>query len=298
MTTTPPGRLLIVSANLQAAFPKRPVNPAQVRAFADRVASTLPYAPDAILLQEVDRPYTSAVARQLSERLSINYVVKAAPNDPVVDRSSNREDVVGDTAIVLNDTTMRALERPGLVTTRYRADDGAPGVKPRAKQHVYLLAGRRGGQSKVAMASVHFVPDIRITSRTVGFCYKGQWVQKITRLLSGRYPMATHVIAGDFNNVRCVAKPETVVCETWPFWFALARKWGYRDAIFSVHGKTDEMLREQYRKGDGFAKVRIDYIFTTGAVPDASHDTTYGANPADPGFYSDHRLLWSVIENA
>jgi hypothetical protein len=298
VTRTPLGRLLIVSANLDLAFPKRPPNPAQTGAFADRVASILPHAPDAVLLQEVDRPNASNLAAQLSERLPFAYAVKAAPNEPVVDKSSDKEDVVGDTAIVLNTTTMRALERPGVISTRYRADDRAPGTKPRAKQHVFLAAGERGGSLKLAMASVHFVPAERLASPIVGFCYKGQWTQKITRLLSGRYPGRLHVIGGDFNNRRCLATTETVQCDTWPFWFALVHKWRFKDAIFAVHGTSDETLREQYRKGTGYSKLRVDYIFTTGTVVDASHDTTYGAIPGDPGFYSDHRLLWSLIEHA
>jgi hypothetical protein len=297
LTRTPLGRLLIVSANLDLAFPKRPPNPSQTGAFADRVASILPYAPDAFLLQEVDRPNASRLAAQLSEKLPFTYAVKATPNDPVVDKSSEREDVVGDTAIILNDTTMKALERPGVISTRYRADDRAPQIKPRAKQHVYLAAGERGGSLKVALASVHFVPAERLASTTVGFCYKGQWTQKIVRFLSGRYPSALHVLGGDFNNRRCLATTETVQCETWPFWFALTHKWGYEDVVFSIHGKTDEMLREQYRKGAAYSKLRVDYIFTKGKVIDASHDTTYGAIPTDPGFYSDHRLLWSLIEH-
>jgi endonuclease/exonuclease/phosphatase family metal-dependent hydrolase len=298
LTRTPPGRLLIVSANLDLAFPKRPPNPAQTGAFADRIASLLPYAPDAILLQEVDRSNVSKLAAQLSERLPFTYAVKAAPNDPVVDKSSPKEDVVGDSAIIINNTTMRALERPGVISTRYRADDRAPQTKPRAKQHVYVAAGERGGSLKVAMASVHFVPAERLASTTVGFCYKGQWTQKIIRVLNGRYPTAghLHVIAGDFNNRRCLATTETVQCETWPFWFGLVQKSGFDDAVFAVHGQSDETLREQYRKGAGYSKLRVDYIFTTATVMDASHDTTYGAIPSDPGFYSDHRLVWALIE--
>ena len=300
LTRSPLGRLLIVSANLDLAFPKRPPNPAQTGAFADRIASILPYAPDAILLQEVDRPNVSKLAAQLSERLPFTYAVKGAPNDPVVDKSSPKEDVVGDSAIIINNTTMRALERPGVISTRYRADDRAPQTKPRAKQHVYVAAGERGGSLKVAMASVHFVPAERLASTTVGFCYKGQWTQKIIRVLNGRYPTTghLHVIAGDFNNRRCLATTETVQCETWPFWFGLVQKSGFDDAIFAVHGQSDETLREQYRKGAGFSKLRVDYIFTTATVMDASHDTTYGAIPSDPGFYSDHRLLWALIEQA
>lgn len=299
MARTPLGRLLIVSANLDLAFPKRSPNPTQTGAFADRVASILPHAPDALLLQEVDRPNASKLAAQLSEKLPFTYAVKAAPNDPVVDKSSGTEDVVGDTAIILNTTTMKALERPGLISTRYRADDRAPQTKPKAKQHVYLVAGQRGGSLKVAMSSVHFVPAERLASPIVGFCYKGQWTQKIVRLLSGRYPTARHlhVIAGDFNNRRCLATTETVQCDTWPFWFALVHKWGFDDAVFAVHGKSDETLREQYRKGATYSKLRVDYIFTTGALMDASHDTTYGAIPSDPGFYSDHRLVWALIEH-
>jgi endonuclease/exonuclease/phosphatase family metal-dependent hydrolase len=298
VATTPGGRVLIVSANLQTAFSDPPPPPAQVAAFARRVASILPYAPDAILLQEVDRPGATRVASSLSERLGLSYVVGAPPNDPVMDTSSATEDIVGDTSIVLNDTTMTALEPSTTVTTRYRLDDASTLIKRRTKQHVCLVAGERSGSLKVAMTSVHFAPDDRFASTTMGFCYKGQWTQKLTRFLAGRWPPPTHihVVGGDFNNRRCVDKKETVRGETWPFWYALTSKWHYLDAIFSVHGGTNATLREQYRKGSGFAKTRIDYIFTSGGVIDASHDITYEAGRGDPDFYSDHRLVWSLIE--
>jgi endonuclease/exonuclease/phosphatase family metal-dependent hydrolase len=291
------GRVLVVSANMHMAFPPRPLNRVRCAAFANRVATILPSAPDAVLLQEVDRPHAFEIARRLTQRLSLRFSVRALPNDPVVDDSSEREDVVGDTAIVLNNTTMRVLEGPGVISTRYRADDRARQVKPKAKQHCWLAARQRGGPLRVAMVSVHFVRGDRLASATVGFCYKGQWAQKIARFLTGRHPGDLHVIAGDFNNRRCVTTTERVKCDTWPYWFALVEKWRYRDAVFSIHGQTNETLRKQYRKGDGFAKQRLDYIFTTGVVRDASHDTTYAADPADPGFYSDHRMLWAVIKS-
>ena len=84
---------------------------------------------------------------------------------------------------------------------------------------------------------------------------------------------------------------ETGNCEVWPFWESHVNRAGLKDSIFEIHGSSDDDLGRQ----GGKAK-RIDYIFTNADVIDASHDVDYDAAPGNPGFYSDHALLWALLD--
>lgn len=297
LSATPSGELLVLSANLQQRRGD-PTMSNQMEIFAKRVSTLLPFVPDVLLLQEVSGATAELVARLLRDRTHYDYRVTISPAGDVMQRSDASEEVVWDSAIVLNMTTSEPLDSGGVVTTAYKADDGLPGQPVRTKQHSYLLAQKRVRPVPVVLASIHFVQSLRLFPRTVGFCYKRQWTGEILTKLKERYPApdCVWIIAGDFNNPRCLAATETIECDEWPFWTMLTRRGGLSDAIFSVHGHSNRALHRQARRGNKVAKPRIDYIFSSARVLNSSHDVTYGAHAGDPGFYSDHRFLWAHMQ--
>lgn len=297
MGTTPESELLVVTGNLQQGHGD-PTKSNQMENFAARITGLLPFAPDVLLLQEVSGVSAGKVARLLRRRTPYDYRVLIGPGGDVVQRTGDREEVVWDSAIVVNMDTVQPLGPGGFITTRYDPDDGIPGELARVKQHSYLAVRKSDRLLPVALASIHFVTSLRLVPRTLGFCYKAQWVKEIVAFLNDRYPRLDHVhiVGGDLNNPRCLELTETVECDQWPFWNTLTSRTGYSDAIYSVHGFSNRALHRQARRGNRVAKPRIDYVFTSAAVLNSSHDVTYGARAGQPGFYSDHRFLWAHMQ--
>jgi exonuclease III len=265
--------------------------------FARRVSTLLPFAPDVLLLQEVGGGSSRLVARLLRERTPFDYRVAIAPGDNVVQKTGDRDEVVWDSAIVVNRSTTKPLDTGGVLTSRYDPGDGVPGGLARTKQHSYLVTQKNEGGTPIALVSIHFVTSLRLSPKSLGFCYKRQWVKEIAEFFDATYPVPdfVRVIAGDMNNPRCLGSPETVRCEEWPFWKSLTARAGYTDAIFAAHGHSNRALHRQARRGNRTAKPRIDYIFTSADVAASSHDVTYAARAGDPGFYSDHAFLWARL---
>jgi endonuclease/exonuclease/phosphatase family metal-dependent hydrolase len=290
---TLPERLMVVTANLQLI--DQPADP-QAGVFVRRIETVLRSAPDILLLQEVDVDAAGRVAQLLSDRLGLSYDVASAPSDPVVIIEDDHE-LMRDTAVLMCTDTVDVEGEPLTVAAPYDPID-AGRFPLRVKEQ--SLAGFRKRASGLggAVASVHFVTNNYFTPPNLGFYLKRVWVEDLVAALEGAWPRAEfdHVIAGDFNNRRCVSRPERVKCQPWPFWDVLTRHHGYLDAVLEVHGSSDADLRLQYRKGKRMARTRIDYVFTPAEVVGCSHDTDYGATRNDRDFYSDHRLLWALLE--
>jgi exonuclease III len=262
--------------------------------FARRVREVVPFAPDAVLLQEVVQSSAARVAQLLKDTTGFGFDVARGPGPDVVVGREGSQIVVRDTAILLNRRTMRIHDAGGFVSTRYLSKDAAPGVEPRVKQHAHCLARTASGRIRLALASIHFVTNDKLAALSMGFCYKGKWARQLAGFLSSRYPQDAvpqlWVIAGDFNNRRCLAPRETVDCDVLPFWHVLAAQSGFRDAVFARHGHSQASLAAQTRRGR-----RVDYVLARGRVFAASHDVDYDARKGEPGFYSDHRLLWALV---
>jgi exonuclease III len=292
MKRSPARKLLVLSANLKKALPRDLIDQEMVN-FARRVPEVVPFAPDAVLLQEVVRSSAARVAQLLKDTTGFGFDVAVRPGPEPVVGTQGRQTVVRTTAVLLNRRTMQ-FARGGFVDTRYLGRDAAPGVEPRIKQHAHCLARTSSGRIDLAMASTHFVTNEKFAAPSMGFCYKGKWAAQVARFLRDRYPLnglpQVGVIAGDFNNRRCLLPRERVDCDVWPFWHVLTEQNGLKDAVFDRHGGSDDSLAAQTRNGK-----RIDYIFARGTTFRASHDVDYHARPGDPDFYSDHRLLWALV---
>jgi endonuclease/exonuclease/phosphatase family metal-dependent hydrolase len=294
--TPPTSELLVLTANLQQGHGDPSTN--QMEIFADRVVRLLPFAPDVLLLQEVNGASAKRVARLLRHRTPYDYRVLIGPAGDVVQSSDEEEEVVWDSAIVLNTDTTQSAGNGGVITSRFDPADGVPGQLARTKQHSYLPVKKSDWLLPIALVSIHFVQSLRLLPRTRGFCYKDHWIKEIVAFLSNHFPPThhVHVIGGDLNNARCLGVPETIKCDEWPFWNTATSRSGFSDAIFSVHGSSNRALHRQARRGNRIAKPRIDYIFARTPVINSSHDVTYGARPGEPGFYSDHRFLWAQMK--
>lgn len=295
---SPPGEVLVTDANLLEAFKKDDVaDPTDMRNFARRLTGRVPYAPDALLLQEVVGPSARNVARFMSEETGYRYEVAVAPGESAfVGGGTNR-----DTAIVLNMTTMRALDEGGFIRDE---------VGSKNKDHAYLLAKERRGGLRVPLVSVHLQPRPDFDS-------KGDSTRQIAAFVEQAYPSPANrqaeVVAGDFNNRRCLDKAfnrdEPYECRESPAYRVMTGDYGYTDAILAAGSPQD--VRHEGTK-------RIDYIFTRGAVLAAASDLERNANftqrefreckalynngrgdeatgACATDFYSDHRFVYALV---
>jgi hypothetical protein len=295
---SPPRELVIVSANLKKALPRFLTNDSSLVNFAHRIPEVVPYAPDALLLQEVVHQSAHRVTDLLADIFGSRYVVAVAPDESAFVGASESGDVVRNAAIVLNQETLRLEGEGDYVPTAYPARDARAGIAPRVKEHPHCLATSVSDEIAVALASVHFVTNDRFVSPAAGFRHKARWARGLATFMRSRYPRAVAtqawLVGGDFNNRRCRGLRETARCRPFPFWRAFIEE-GYVDAVFERHAGLNGSLAAQSRRGRHMTR-RIDYLFVRGGrVLDASHDLSYDAKMGDPRFYSDHRLLWALI---
>jgi hypothetical protein len=180
---------------------------------------------------------------------------------------------------------------------------------------------------RVALASVHPVTKGHFFDERLDRTRKNEWAQEISDKLLTDFPPGVfdvHSIGGDWNIHRCENNdpstgrdyPETSACIQQPWWTTLNSQ-EYRDTIYERHKAEDDRLHPQYRWGknsDGtwnYANKRIDFLFTRRAsLIDSSFDLTCGLrgsslsgaaiapncdNFRNSEYYSDHRLLWSLV---
>lgn len=291
--------ILVVTANL--AETHNPLDVAEtgdMKAFAVRVDKLLPRPPDVILLQEVFVPSAEAVVKYLKQTTGAAYSIAVEPASKSPRTADKTRDYVRDTAVLLNNNTTKATGRKGILTTGYDPRHLNPTWQTglvRMKEHGHVLALHKPSRTRLALMSIHLAPNAAVTPEERFFQYTEEWVGQMCADMKKNYPRRgrqINILAGDFNNRRCVDKKETVTGEVMPMWARLQKE-GYKDAVFEIHGKDDKTLTKQYEKGGAKKVKRIDYIFVSGGdVVDASFDLS------DPSAYSDHRLLWAVVRPA
>ena len=287
---SPPGQILVVDNNLQEAFSEDDVNDTtDVDNFVARLLTQIDYVPDVVMLQEVVRASAEGVATRLSEQTGYPFTVVVGPEDTVYPPGyEDREDqVVRETAILINASTMTATGPQGFIDTSYPAEDGIPGQRARTKQQAYSgLIEQQTGDAFAAM-SIHYLPTQNwFEDNQVAWQYKAQWSDELATFLDSTFPEnATRLLVGDFNNRRCMTRDETRECETMPFWPVVTSTHGYTDALYTVGAEAEIGTQK-----------RIDYIFGRTAFLEAASDLDYtDEEKADPAiFYSDHRFLWGL----
>lgn len=291
------GDIVVVNANLEELWQDSDIaQPGDMRSFAHRVTELIGRSPDILLLQEVVAAAADNVARYLKEVAGISYQVAVPPSTTPYSKQTKTLEYVRDTAILLNDKTMRAKRRKGFVATRHDPKDNRPDIpRTKAKEHAHVLAKHEPSGTRLALMSIHLIPGGPLPSRERALEYRAKWAGELCAFMRKTHPKRGRqitVLAGDFNARRTLGRHDTVNAEPVAFWTRLQDQ-GLSDAIFDIHGHSNDALENQHRKGKGRAKG-VDYIFTDGDVIEASHDLD-PAPEGEPGFYSDHRFLWAII---
>jgi hypothetical protein len=243
-------KLVIVTANLNEAYDDKDLRSMKELApFAERVVESAPHDPDILLLQEVRRASAKYIADKMSRETGHRYVL-ATPLGKEPYRSTATKWIERDVGVLLNTETMKSLGKTGVVTT-----PKPWGVKDKRmyKEHAYVLAEIRGTGEKIAALSLHFPPSPGDRSSYAGKFAK--WTRKVATVMKNKFPSATRVVGGDFNQVSQGAhKP---VLESFGYTFILPQ-----DVILGV-----------------------DHIYTTGTAG-------FGGADDRKGSYSDHRFFW------
>ena len=158
MNRSPAGQVLVLSANLKKAQPRDRVV-SEILNFMPRVPKAVPFAPDAVLLQEVVGSSAARVAVLLEESTGFGFDVAVSPAPEPIVGTEEDQVVVRNTAILLNRETMQVTGQGGFVASRYSSRDAAPELKPRIKEHAHCLARTKSGGIEVPFVSVHFVTN-------------------------------------------------------------------------------------------------------------------------------------------
>lgn len=281
MPSTPAGQILVVQANVQEAV--RPADVAEtvdLDNFASRLVTTLPGAPDALLLTEVLGSGARHVALALGRATGHRYHVAVAPGDsPYLPDGAVRE-----SAIVINTDTLQLHDNPGFL--RVQSEDQA-----------YALVDKRGRPAlRVPLVSAHAGGD------------PAPAAVALAGLLAERYPPGrtpqVDVLGGDFRAARC-AEPTAYLpigCSPAPFWDALTQQRAYRDTTFERGAEPTARYRNYlFARGD----VREGYVDAAyrQALPDAqackdAFDRGEGAQaPAGcrDRYYADEPFNWALL---
>ncbi|MPZ71462.1 MAG: hypothetical protein GEU71_18355, partial [Actinobacteria bacterium] len=277
---TPDDRVLVVTTNLQEAYGISDVNNLRdMRNYVDRLLKLVPNNPDVLNLQEITAKGARFVRDRLSKATGDKYIVAIAPKDePYV--LEGQVVTKNETAIVINNTTMKKEDAGGFLVTTYKAADKAPGVYREKKTQAYVSVSERSTRILYALTSTHFSLGTVMKNKKTAEKYKGKWAEQIDVNLNRKYPTALKVITGDFNTGRCLGATTDKLCEFTPTWKAF-HDGGYRSA---VHLLTD----------DG----AFDHIYTPAGIHRANHDGKYNPRTADPKqYYSDHELRWALLSS-
>ena len=291
LQASPPGQVMVVSANLKASFNNRYIRSSgsRMRTLTSRLLAHILergglYRPDILLLQEAlnrqlapgntvgDDLSATRVASELTRMTGDTYAIVVDPGK----RQRPASGVSKETAIVANLETMEWPTAAGFVSSnafrrkqRFKGAGPQSGGRPPSRRQAWAVISERGGIT-FPVASVHFLTDKRLGCTKGAPCQrrvnrlKVRWTEKVSEQLravsGGSFERA--IIGGDFNATRKDRAFGGVV------------GLGYHKAI----------------------RGRIDYIFTRGerglsGIDDSRH-TGKGAYPLG---YSDHRFIWATL---
>ena len=277
---TSPNRVLVVTNNLHSDSEEEIQQLGEARVLARRVLDDVDCPPDVLLLQEVVRASARRVAETFTRMTTDRYVVVKSPGDSWIPVA--RKKVVNtETAIVVNLSTMRVVDDGGWIRSPYQRAHAVG--RPVVRRHAHVMVAERRGGVRIALVSVHWVRPSTLSSREVARAYQDRWAKQIAETVDDRYPRANvKLIAGDFNQNRCVYEPSNNCEPLSPYYETLrGRRYGYVDAVFEMH------------KMGG-----VDYFFSTGDLLDAGSDGDYDKDAAEGDarrWYSDHKFRWALL---
>ena len=243
--------VVVVTANLNEAYDAKDVSSMKELApFARRVMDHTPEEPDALLVQEVRESSAKYVAKRMYQETGHKWVVATPLYSGEPWRATDSRWTQRDVAVLLNTSTMKAVNDGGVITT-----PDPWGVKDKAmyKEHAYVLAEDKATGTRYAFLSLHFPPSPG--SRSSYPKRFAKWTRKIASTLETRFPKATRIVAGDFNQV--ATGGHRAVLEGFGYSFI----------------EPQEVL------------LGVDHIFTTGTAG-------FGGADTEKDIYSDHRFFW------
>ncbi|HVF53515.1 MAG TPA: endonuclease/exonuclease/phosphatase family protein [Actinomycetota bacterium] len=280
---SPAGEILVITTNLQEAFGQADVaDTSDMEEYVRRLLDQVPYVPDVLLLQEVRRSTTSAVASLLRKQTGHRFVTIVKPGDPpwveMDDRIIDRE-----SGILINTTTMETKGTTGTIRTSYPRADAAPSERVRVRHHAFATVGELDGAARISVASTHYVQKSFLRTEQLADEYKRRWVLRTADVLqvqAGKWNASMAAIGGDFNATRGERDDQAEHSYS-PWLTGITRSpYEYRDAVWEI------------TKIGG-----PDFIMTTGNLVNAGLDQYYEAKAARRHgyFYSDHRFRWAVV---
>ncbi len=282
---TPPGRVLVIDANLQEAYGNHDLaSMRELAVFAGRVLQRVPARPDVFLLQEVRRKSARRVARLFTLRTGNEYVVAVKPGRRPSHQVAPHRYVHTETAILLNKSTMERLSGGGFVKGKYAPWARARGSNFVIRRFAFVLARERASGMRLPLASLHFNNTSSFRSRSAAQFYKNKWSKHIANNLRRRYGhhRNAYVVAGDFNQDYCAFRVHRHCHPHSTFYKTLKHDpYDFTDAVRRVIG------------GHG-----VDMIFTNARVRNAGKDENYNWHKAighRRSYYADHQFRWAVI---
>jgi hypothetical protein len=306
LPASPPRQLFVVNQNLEEVHP-RPLDGKfpwlydlqshkELTNFTRRLPLWLPYAPDVMLLQEVDGPVAKQVAARLSNLFNDRYAAVILPDRPLVtiQAANGTTHRKWNTAVVINQQRVRFV-RGGYVRTSQKERDRTEGIKT-IQHHAHALITERHTRMRAAVVAIHFNSNNFFTPEKLGEPRRVEWSRNVATFVRRRYEGAdVTILGGEFCTRRCTnTLRERVVCEESRMWTMLTEEFHYRDSVYEANNSSDADIGEQATSNHGLEK-RIDYIFTSGRVLAASRDVGYRAFEGDRDYISDHKGDYALV---
>lgn len=309
LKTSPPGKVMVINANLREAHPNwlddiraqdrvtDLEDMTELANFADHLKGHVPFAPDVLLLQEVIGPSARRTALELERTLGRPYQVVIAGGDrnvigPTGDDFKHKRN----TAIVINERTMKVVGEPGFTTIRMRPGDEPPKEQRIGQEQAFALLRDRESGLMVSAMSIHGSTTYHFKSTAIATQRRIEWARVITNFMEARFPdVDISVMAGELNVPRCIKGNESIQCdESLPWKIITSRANSYHDAVYTIHRSSPEDFVEQITNRSGNER-RIDYIFAKPTIYRASRSIDYNEEMFTPGFISDHKYDYALV---
>jgi hypothetical protein len=296
--------VLVVSVNINEVSSSDVADTSDMDRFAKQLLKIMPNVPDVILLQNVVGKGVANIKNELNEHMPVGNIFKIAMRPYWDTTDGDDPNTKRNTGIIYNESTMaKDTDSGGWIQSEYTEEE-SDGSTITIKEHARVSFTKADSGIKVAVASVHLVPNFKLADLSTAVSKKNQWIGEIIDEMDVNYPPSAaqiNIIAGEINLNRCAGNEEfsTISCTSYSFWDTLTGTGGYSDNIYDIHGSSTAAMRSQYAMGHQYDNARNDFIFTTGAdILDTTFDVSYNLadQPSSKNYYGDKRLLWSLLK--